>query len=122
MKNCTGVVYLYEPTPKLSSKRGRKGTFENNALELAKHCADWGVRHYICVEDISNGATISQEIEDEIGDINEYLIVSLIRANQVYSYDQYSTCLKVTRNRLFRSMGFNFEPIDAINAETIAKV
>ena len=119
MKNCTGVVYLYEQTPMITKK---KGTFSDNAVKLAKHCADWGVRHYICVEDIANGATISQKVEDEIGDIDEFLIVSLIRANKIYSYDQLSTCIPVFRNRTLRSMGINVDPLDALNAETVAKV
>ena len=117
IKNCTGVVLLYEPTPLITSN---KITYEQNAIKLAKLCGQWSVKHFICVEDFENNAIISQESEDIIGDTNDLLIVSLIRANKIYSYDSLKTCLNIYKNHTLRSIGINTKPINAINSETIS--
>merc|ERR1712129_493235 len=52
---------------------------------------------------------------------NPFMIVSLLRPGKVYSYANFSSCLPVYKNRTLRSLGIDSQPIDCINAETVAK-
>ena len=50
------------------------------------------------------------------------MIVSLIKPGRIYSYDAYTTCLSVYKSRTLKSMGLETANVDAIDAESVAKV
>merc|ERR1712194_853953 len=64
---------------------------------------------------------LSNKTQKQIGETNPFMIVSLLRPGKVYSYANFSSCLPVYKNRTLRSLGIDSQPIDCINADTVAK-
>mmetsp|Transcript_10219 Transcript_10219/g.16460 ORF Transcript_10219/g.16460 Transcript_10219/m.16460 type:complete len:329 (-) Transcript_10219:1158-2144(-) len=120
IRNVTGLVYFYEETPLLKSEQT---TFEENVIKLSKLAGTWSVRHFVTVqsEEYSPHSILSNKAQQQIGQSNPFMIVSLLRPGKVYSYSHFSSCIPVYKNRTLRSIGIDTKPVDIINAETVAK-
>lgn len=122
IRNATGVVYIHESTPAM---KNNSHTFEECAIKLAKIAGDWSVRHFIAVDTAMNDnrISISEDWSHLLAEnVSPWMIVSLLNTGQIYSYDRYSTCLRVFKNRTVKSIGLEVAPISMINADTVAKV
>eukprot|EP01084_Bolivina_argentea_P252864 424582_1 len=116
IRNVTGLVYFYEDTPLLKSNNNM---FEENVISLSKLAGNWSVRHFIAVQ--SENKILNNKIQQQIGQTNPFMIVSLLRPGKIYSYSNFASCLPVYKNRTLRSIGIDTKPINIINAETVAK-
>eukprot|EP00483_Globobulimina_turgida_P008998 UN09016 len=116
IRNVTGLVYFYEETPLLKSK---SNTFEENVINLSSLAGNWSVRHFITVQ--SENEVLNNKTQQQIGQTNPFMIVSLLRPGNIYSYSNFTSCLPVYKNRTLRSIGIDTKPINIINAETVAK-
>merc|ERR1719410_2714271 len=116
VRNVTGLVYFYEDTPLMKTK---DGSFEHQVSTLSKMAGTWSVRHFITCQPEEH--ILSNKTQKQIGETNPFMIVSLLRPGKVYSYSNFSSCLPVYKNRTLRSLGIDSQPIDYINAETVAK-
>lgn len=121
IRNVAGLVYFYEETPFLKSGHS---TFEQNVIKLSKLAGNkWSVRHFIAVQsdDMSQEQILSNKTQQEIGQTNPFMIVSLLRPGKIYSYSNFTSCIPVYKNRTLRSIGIDTKPINIINAETVSK-
>mmetsp|Transcript_32641 Transcript_32641/g.52940 ORF Transcript_32641/g.52940 Transcript_32641/m.52940 type:complete len:319 (+) Transcript_32641:18-974(+) len=120
IRNVTGLVYFYEDTPFLKQEGN---SFEQNVIELSRLAGTWSVRHFATVqsEQYAPHSILSNKAQQQIGQTNPFMIVSLLRPGKVYDYTQFSTCIPVYKNRTLRSIGIDTQPVNMISADAVVK-